>query len=210
MILSWRTSFVRRPSNRIAVLDAAMAVMSRENEQDGESLGRLKTYFFGQQNKWQEAAKALKMVLEQDPSDHWDWYQLGPLLRETDLVAYFSHCVETRNRFADPEDWQPYGRALQVCLLHPDTVDDWKKLVEQAKDCYERSPDSQKPSRSAMVGMAQYRAGEYRDAVNTLEWAKTSEGNAIPRIKCCWFSHLPRQSWASTRMPLSVCKPRKS
>lgn len=72
---------------------------------------------------------------------------------------------------------------MQACLLHADCVDDWTELARSAEDIFHRSPQATKNSRSAAVGMAWYRAGDFEEAVRWLRWARESDEQSQSVVK---------------------------
>lgn len=132
--------------------------------------------------EYEAAAKDLAGVLALAPEDHWTWYVLSPILRTLNREAYLAHCTRMRERF-DPADPVVYGRALQACLLDGNSVKDWQQLAKEAEDVFLRSPVRMKNSRSAMVGLARYRSGEFKEATQWLGWACEAQQDTPEAVK---------------------------
>jgi tetratricopeptide (TPR) repeat protein len=182
----WIATFSRRPNDQIDFLSTRMTVLNGliNRNPDDAGLRRCRAFVLGQQHQWQEAAKDLQKIVQRDRPQIWDWYRLAILLRQTDIDKYLKHCVAIRKRFDDRDNFNAYGKALQATLLHADASVDWPSVVAQAKDCVQRTTKAFKgflsSHRRAMLGMAQYRAKQYQDAVDTLKPIQKEGPNSAP------------------------------
>ena len=120
--------------------------------------------------RWSEAAESLSLAVELDPTDHWGWYHLAPLLVETgQLDRYRTHCREMLDRFEE-EGWLITGRVIQFCVFLPDTVDDWDRLGELSQQFSKQATNpNHRDGREATKGVCDYRAGKTGEAIVWLE-----------------------------------------
>jgi eukaryotic-like serine/threonine-protein kinase len=118
------------------------------------------------QGHWVAAAADLTRVVELEPDEYWNWFNLVPLLLETGQdPAYRKHRDALLDRFHAPGESALAYRVLVVCLLVP--FDD----AEQAKQAGVLEVALQ-PDNCAWAevtkGLATYRQGHFTNAV---QWA---------------------------------------
>jgi tetratricopeptide (TPR) repeat protein len=120
--------------------------------------------------RWQDAGKAYTETLNLDPGDHWTWFQSSAVhLFIGDIAGYRRDCSEMVQRFGQTDDPQIAERIAKSCLLQPDAVEDQKlvqKLAELAVTKTEKN--TYYPYFMLAKGMAEYRAGNPRIAINWL------------------------------------------
>jgi tetratricopeptide (TPR) repeat protein len=176
MMVTYRRRPPRNPDAPAANRLATLRKLSETNP-EVSAVHVLLGDLLAQRRDFDEAAACFSKAFELRSDDPWLAYRLAPLLRTVNQDKFRKHCAEMRKRYDNPEDTLEYGRALQVCLLHPEAIDDWEQLAEEAKENAERV-ESQPlyNSRRAMAGMACFRAKQFEDAIDWLEWAKQQEG----------------------------------
>jgi tetratricopeptide (TPR) repeat protein len=154
--------------------------------------------------QWPEAARDLSRAVELDPTEHWEWFRLAPVLQTLeDKKRYKEHCGQMLERFDESTGYLVSGRAIQSCLWSQDGVDDWNPIVELAEKHVLPSDGSpvDDPWRLCSAGIARYRNGQYESAS---EWLKKSldaksdsycETRALP-VLAMSYHHLGRDEEA--------------
>lgn len=95
------TTYARKPSEVTDALAALKSVLDDALDEAPNELEllRARASLRGRHSMWKDAAEDLPRILDQDPTGHWSWYRLAPLVRKTaDPQRYRSHCVEMRER----------------------------------------------------------------------------------------------------------------
>ena len=130
----------------------------------------------GRRGRWQEAADDAALVVNYQPTEHYRYHTLAPLLVIThDRSAYEKLCGKLPTLF--PTTMNPYiaERVSKDCLLLPGSGEDliWAaKMAESAIVFAGNNPGMAYFQLAKAV--AQYRLGRFTEA---LEWAEKSFGN---------------------------------
>jgi tetratricopeptide (TPR) repeat protein/roadblock/LC7 domain-containing protein len=121
--------------------------------------------------QWTLAAGDLTKAIALDPDEHWNWYQLAPLLLETgDAGGYREHCHAMLTRFGATTDPPIAERTAKVCLLLPLDAADLaaaNKLAETAVTL--GKDDDWVVYYQFAKGFAEYRQANFAQAV---EWTR--------------------------------------
>ncbi len=149
-------------------LASAIRIQSAAIKLSPESADALYTRgeLYGRSGQWQAATDDLLRVIELDPERHFAWYQLAPLLLETEgPERYREHCRKMIERFRDASPLE-VGRVFLGCMLDPEALADWDAYTDLADRMLQVSEGLQK-YRLTGKGMYLYRAGNIREA---LKW----------------------------------------
>ena len=125
--------------------------------------------------QWTLAAGDLTNAIALNPDEHWNWYQLGPLLLETgDTGGYRKHCYAMLARFGTTNDPAIAERTAKACLLLPLDGADLaaaSKLAETAVTL--GKDDAWVAYYQSAKGLAEYRLANFAQAV---EWTRKALG----------------------------------
>jgi tetratricopeptide (TPR) repeat protein len=123
--------------------------------------------------EWKAAADQLSQVAELDPSEHWAFFLLAPLLIQNgDVCGYRKDCRAMLARFGHSDAPTIAERVSKTCLLLPSAVgeDDLAKIGKLAEHAVDSGQSSQWLHWFQMTrGLAEYRQGRFTNAV---EWTQ--------------------------------------
>jgi len=124
----------------------------------------------GQFAQWTLAARDLTQAVALDPDEHWNWYQLAPLLLETgDVAGYRKHCHAALARFAKTDTPCIAERTAKMCLLLPLDGPDLAEASNLAERAVKAGNDDALAAYYQFVkALAEYREGSFQSAA---EWA---------------------------------------
>jgi thiol-disulfide isomerase/thioredoxin len=138
-----------------------------------------------QSGRFPEAAADLARAIEIDPSDHWNWFVLAPLLIQSGKIAdYQARCKAMLHRFGNTTNSSSAEDAAMIaertaksCLLLPDAVgpDDLTIACNLTGDAVTMAKGSILMYWFQMSkGLAEYRQGHFTDAI---EWVRRSQAD---------------------------------
>ncbi len=81
--------------------------------------------------EWQAAAAEVRQITELDPSDHWNFFVLAPLLIQNgDVPGYQKNCRTMLALFGNSDTPAIAERVAKACLLLPSAIsaDDLAKI----------------------------------------------------------------------------------
>ena len=122
---------------------------------------------------WQSAATNLMQVIAVNPTNHWNWFLLAPILIQSgDLSGYRKDCQAMLSRFGETQDSKIADRTAKVCLLLPSAVSPQElttvgKLAERAVALGTNSPWMY--WFQLTEGLAEYRQGQFGSSVETIQ-----------------------------------------
>jgi tetratricopeptide (TPR) repeat protein len=163
---------------------------------------------------WERAIADFACNRDLGTDDPHVWYLQALACRANgDLPAYWARCAELLERFGQARNAEEVRVAVWSAVLLPDAVADPARLVALAERGFHAGP-----SRAAYrltLGAAQYRAGRYLQAVQTLEQAlRTDAGEvALPArlflaMACHWLDQgEAAQRWFDEAMRLARERP---
>ena len=138
----------------------------------------------GRRGRWQETAADARLVLENQPTDHYRYHTLAALLAMTgDRPAYEQVCERLVTKFADSTNPYVAERIAQDCFLLPNSGADlvlMDKLADKAVAA--GSGTDGFPYFQACKAMSNYRLGRFSDAVAWGEKA-TQSSAALAQAK---------------------------
>jgi tetratricopeptide (TPR) repeat protein len=144
---------------------------------------------FAELGQWEKAAAAFEHATALKPDLPFAWYCLAmSQLRRGDRAGHRKVCFRMLEHFdqsanADAAFWTTWA-----CVLAPDTVGDWTKLLKLADKAYaDRAKDC---DRINNLGAVLYRAGRVKEAAQRLtEAAVAFKPTATPRTSTVynWF-----------------------
>jgi tetratricopeptide (TPR) repeat protein len=125
---------------------------------------------------WDKAAAEFARGLAVYPDEHWNWYRSGPLwVQLGDLEAYRRHCRSVLDLFASTTNGYVAERTAKLCFLVPDLLPDDPRPATLADTAVSAAPDF--CWFLLAKAMAEYRAGEFQDALTGFERAKQAQSN---------------------------------
>jgi len=140
----------------------------------------------GRSGRWQEAAEAATVSLENEPTDHYRCHMLAGLLVVTHhRAAYEQLCKKLVTKFANTVNPYVAERVAQDCLVVPDSGVDLG-LVDKLADAAVTlgGGESALPYFQAAKAMSNYRLGHFNEAIQWAEKAlKNPRAEAAARAK---------------------------
>ncbi len=140
----------------------------------------------GRRGRWREAADAAALVVEHQPTEHYRYHTLAPLMvMSRNHPAYESLCQKMVTMFSDTINPYVAERVAQGCLLLPNSGVDLQS-VDKLADCavIRGIAEGGLPYFQVCKAMSNYRLGRFAEAI---EWGakplETSEVNA--QAKAC-------------------------
>jgi serine/threonine protein kinase/tetratricopeptide (TPR) repeat protein len=149
-------------------LEEALTQTNQARPEDIIDALSLRAGLRARRGQWRAAASDLARVVEADPSKHWSWYVLAPLLvLAGDLPAYQQECHAMLTRFGKTDNLMIAERTAKVCLLQPGAVTTEElaiaqKLAARAVDAGQDSPWLH--WFELTKGLALYRLGDFEGA----------------------------------------------
>jgi tetratricopeptide (TPR) repeat protein len=131
----------------------------------------LRTDLLGRQGRWEEAMTNATLVLEHQPTEHYRFHTLAPLLVITrNRPAYEQLCRKILPMFADTINPYVAERMARDCLLLPDAGVDLQLVGKLAdKSVTLESGNDPMPYSQGAKALSEYRQGHFAEAVI---WAK--------------------------------------
>jgi tetratricopeptide (TPR) repeat protein len=121
--------------------------------------------------QWTLAAGELTKAIALNPDEHWNWYQLAPLLLETgDAGGYRKHCHSMLARFGTTNTPPIAERTAKVCLLLPLNGADLAAASNLAETALTLGKDDPRAAYYQFAkGLAEYRKANFAQAA---EWTQ--------------------------------------
>lgn len=148
------------------------SLLAQENDRVAQLLF-FRASLRAEMGRFQDAASDLEQVIKIDPSNHWPWFNLTPLLvRAGEFPEYRTNCKEMLRRFNDTTEAPIANRIAKSCLLVPSTLD--PEDVIMAAKLADKSVALTKagefwPWRSMTQGLAEYRRGGFARASELID-----------------------------------------
>jgi serine/threonine protein kinase len=132
----------------------------------------------GRQRRWREATGDAELLLQIQPTDHYNYHRLAGLLAIThDHPAYEQICQRLLTNFANPTDPYVAERMVQDCLLLPHSRVDLESLDKLADVAVTvGKSEGATPYFQACKAMANYRRGHFPEAI---EWAEEATKSSL-------------------------------
>jgi tetratricopeptide (TPR) repeat protein len=123
----------------------------------------------GRQGRWAEAESDLAQATKLNASEIMNWYESAPLLLETgDISGYDLHRQTALQRFAKPGAPANAAQVAILALLRPAQGADLQTACELAQFAASAYSDGTLPWRQFAQGLAEYRQGQYADAIKSM------------------------------------------
>jgi len=151
--------------------------------------GRANTYF--QMERWDEAIADLTKAIELEPGNSYYWYHLALAeLGSGNVKRYRSTCVTMLSLFEGTDDPTSTHWMAWTCVLAPDAVEDFDRVVELAEFTVEKGGKTDQNRNT--LGAILYRAGRLEDAVEKLTeltntWDQTEQLSTPISPAYTWF-----------------------
>ncbi|MEQ8791195.1 MAG: caspase family protein [Pirellulaceae bacterium] len=125
--------------------------------------------------EWAKASACFSKIQSLQPDDAWAWHTSALVeLARSDRAEFRRICAQMVDDFADSEDASNLDAVAFTAALAPDCVKDIAPIAQLAKDLSAGSPESW--AYLETLGAIQYRAGDYSQAVETLQKAIAHHG----------------------------------
>lgn len=149
-----------------------------------------------QAGRFSDAARDLSAVIDSDDTEGWERYILTPLLIQSGRLAdYTNHCKAMLDELEKTTNPAIAERTSKSCLLLPSGVEGGDlaraaKLAARAVDLSQ--PGNRMHWRYMTRGLAEYRTGHFKDALNTEPKSREAlKSDGDPNGNCCqadtWF-----------------------
>ncbi len=133
---------------------------------------------YGRRGDWAGAIRNFTRSVTADPTNHWPYDYLAPLLVQTgDWGAYRKHCERALSQFGETGDPAVAERIAKDCLMLAPPTASLERLVKMADRAVAAGPnDSSWPYYAFVKGLAEYRAGHFAGALEWLQKVAPDEG----------------------------------
>jgi len=124
---------------------------------------------FARRGRWKEAVADYSRVIEFEPTAHYNYHLLAPLLAQSgDVEGYRRLCARILARFGSTEDPSIAERMTKDCLILPDSGVDLAAVGKMAETAVTvGKTNGLLPFFQFVKGFAEYRQGDFASAV---EW----------------------------------------
>ncbi|MES2920962.1 MAG: tetratricopeptide repeat protein, partial [Verrucomicrobiota bacterium] len=128
---------------------------------------RIRADHKGRRGEWKEALADKVRLLDLDPDRHYDWYQLSPLLVQTnDVEGYRDHRRKMLEKFAATMDLPTMGLIAKASLILPVEGADLEIAAKLANTAATRGKTHEFfPHFQFIEGLAAYRQGRFAEAI---------------------------------------------
>ncbi len=135
---------------------------------------------YGRRGEWPEAIRNFTRSITADPTNHYAYHYLAPLLVQTgDLEAYRKHCERALNQFGESTNAAIAERIAKDCLMLPPASANLGRLAKMADTAVAAGPNDRAwPYYAFVKGLAEYRQGHFASAVEWLR--KIVPNDAVP------------------------------
>jgi len=134
---------------------------------------------FGRMGRWTDAASCCSRLIELEPTSHWFYFVLAPLLVQTgDLEGYRRLCVQFPARFSGTGNPMIADRVAKACLLQPLPGVDLVVIDHLAETAVSLgSTDRYLAYFQVTKGLAEFRQGRFTEAAVWLQKAIDNKSN---------------------------------
>jgi hypothetical protein len=128
--------------------------------------------------EWAGAIRNFNRSVTADPTNHFAYHYLAPLLVQTgDLGAYRNHCERALKQFGATADPAVAERIAKDCLMLPPPAGSLARLAKMADVAVAAGPtDPSWPYYMFVKGLAEYRQGHFGGALEWLRKVAAQEG----------------------------------
>jgi tetratricopeptide (TPR) repeat protein len=133
---------------------------------------------YGRQGNWAGAIRNFNRSVTADPTNHYAYHYLAPLLVQTgDLGAYRKLCERALSQFGETADPTIAEQIAKGCMMLPPPATSLKGLAKMADIALAAGPTDNGPAHNEFVkGLAEYRQGHFAGALEWLRKAAAQEG----------------------------------
>jgi serine/threonine protein kinase len=133
---------------------------------------------YARQGNWAGAIRNFNRSITADPTNHYAYHYLAPLLLQTgDLAGYRAHRERVLSRFGETADPLIAERIAKDCLVLPPPAASREKLAKMADTAVAAGPGLKAwPYFEFVKGLAEYRLGHFTGALEWLRKVAADEG----------------------------------
>jgi serine/threonine protein kinase/Flp pilus assembly protein TadD len=133
---------------------------------------------YGRHEQWQAAIRTFSRAMTADPTNHYAYHYLAPLLVQTgDLEGYRAHRERILNQFGDTTQPTIAERMAKDCLMLPPPAASLPKLAKMADIAVAAGPSANSwPYFQYVKGLAEFRQGHFAAALEWLRKVVDEEG----------------------------------
>jgi tetratricopeptide (TPR) repeat protein len=148
------------------------------NIQQGSIFYNALAEVYGRMGNWAGAIRNFNRSVTADPTNHYAWHYLAPLLIQTgDLDGYRSHCERALRQFGQTSDPAIAERIAKDCLILPPPESSLSTLTKMADIATGAGPKVRAwPYYAFVKGLAEYRQGHFAGAIEWLRKVDPVEG----------------------------------
>jgi tetratricopeptide (TPR) repeat protein len=129
---------------------------------------------------WSEAAEDYAKVIDERPVGEEMCEYAGVLLLCDNKDKYNDFCSNLLKRAAVPDGQSPPAEAIRACALGPCVAIEPEKLSSWAKAATQDAKPDVRAGRLRLLGLTQYRATKFEEAVNTLREVISADVVPLP------------------------------
>jgi serine/threonine protein kinase/Flp pilus assembly protein TadD len=135
---------------------------------------------YARQGNWAGAIRNFNRSVTADPTNHYAWHYLAPLLIQTgDLDGYRSYCERALRQFGQSTEPAVAERIAKDCLILPPPGSSLGTLAKMADVAVAAGPKERAwPYYAFVKGLAEYRQGHFDAAIDWLR--KVEPTDAVP------------------------------
>jgi serine/threonine protein kinase len=132
----------------------------------------------GRRADWPGAVRNFSRSVAADPTNHYAYHYLAPLLLQTgDTSAYRKHCERILSEFGSTTDPIVAERMAKDCLILPPPAGSLNQLAKLADIAVAAGPNDRSwPYYAFVKGLAEYRQGHFAGALEWLRKVAPQEG----------------------------------
>jgi serine/threonine protein kinase len=133
---------------------------------------------YGRQGNWAGAIRNFNRSVTADPTNHYAYHYLAPVLIQTgDVAAYRVNCERALSEFGETADPVVAERIAKDCLMIPPPAASLSKLAKMADTAVAAGPNDRAwPYYAFVKGLAEYRQGHFAGALEWLQKVPPDEG----------------------------------
>ncbi len=145
-----------------------------------------RAYAHSKLGQWRDCAADFASAFELNSKFVELWFvQAGALLMANDNEGYEQLCPQTLPQLSTMAGHRNRYLAARICLLAPNEVTDAQRLISLAEEAVEGIPSA--GHYRHVLGLAQYRAGQFDEAVRNLQRSMESVPKWTGHV-CNWFA----------------------
>jgi tetratricopeptide (TPR) repeat protein len=149
----------------------------------------------GRHGEWKAAIANYSKAVRADPTNHFAYHYLAPLLVEVgDLDGYRQHREHALRQFGATSDPVIAERMAKDCLLLPPSPEQWPAINKLVQTAVAAGPSHEYwPYFQLVKGLAEYREGHFENALTWLQPVAADESDPARSVQASMFLAMAQQ-----------------